>query len=93
MIACVLRGASAGLVGPIPAGLGVLEAVGTAVLSAHMPAAQALAAILAYRALYFFAPLAVAGVAFGATELLWKRRGAGHNPPDAPAPVLPHPHR
>ncbi|RKJ96814.1 lysylphosphatidylglycerol synthase transmembrane domain-containing protein [Alicycliphilus denitrificans] len=92
-LACVLLGAIAGLVSRIPAGLGVLEAVGTAVLSAHMPAAQALAAILAYRALYFFAPLAVAGVAFGATELLWKRQGAGHNPPNAPAPVLPHPHR
>ncbi|RYF24887.1 MAG: UPF0104 family protein [Comamonadaceae bacterium] len=73
-LATVLLGAIAGLISRIPAGLGVLEAVGTAVLSAYMPATQALAAILAYRTLYFFAPLAVAALAFGATELFWRRR-------------------
>ncbi|RYF27203.1 MAG: UPF0104 family protein [Comamonadaceae bacterium] len=73
-LATVLLGAIAGLISRIPAGLGVLEAVGTAVLSAYMPATEALAAILAYRTLYFFAPLAVAALAFGATELFWRRR-------------------
>lgn len=75
-LATVLLGAIAGLISRIPAGLGVLEAVGTAVLSAYMPATQALAAILAYRALYFFAPLGVAALAFGATELFWRRKSA-----------------
>lgn len=73
-LATVLLGAIAGLISRIPAGLGVLEAVATAVLSAYMPPAQALAAVLAYRMLYFFAPLGLAVLAFGATELLWKRR-------------------
>ena len=73
-LATVLLGAIAGLISRIPAGLGVLEAVGVAVLSAYMPAPQALAAILAYRTLYFFAPLVVAAVAFGATEMLWRKR-------------------
>ncbi len=73
-LATVLLGAIAGLVSRIPAGLGVLEAVATAVLSAYMPPTQALAAVLAYRMLYFFAPLGVAALAFGATELFWKRR-------------------
>lgn len=82
-LATVLLGAIAGLISRIPAGLGVLEAVGTAVLSAYMPATQALAAILAYRTLYFFAPLVVAALAFGATELWWKRR---HAPGDGAAP-------
>lgn len=74
-LATVLLGAVAGLISRIPAGLGVLEAVGTAVLSAYMPAPQALAAILAYRTLYFFAPLAVAAIAFGAVELRWRNKG------------------
>ena len=75
-LATVLLGAIAGLISRIPAGLGVLEAVGVAVLSAYMPAPQALAAVLAYRTLYFFAPLVLAAVAFGATELWWRQRPA-----------------
>ncbi|WP_313071635.1 YbhN family protein [Melaminivora sp.] len=73
-LATVLLGAVAGLVSRIPAGLGVLEAVGTAVLSAHMPVSAALAVVLAFRALYYLAPLAVAALALLATELLWRRR-------------------
>ncbi|MBB6560912.1 uncharacterized membrane protein YbhN (UPF0104 family) [Acidovorax soli] len=73
-LATVLLGAVAGLISRIPAGLGVLEAVGTAVLSAYMPAPQALAAILAYRTLYFFAPLALAALAFGVVELRWRSK-------------------
>ncbi len=72
-LATVLLGAVAGLVSRIPAGLGVLEAVGTAVLSAYLPASHALAVILAFRALYYLAPLAVAALALLATELLWRR--------------------
>lgn len=81
-LATVLLGAVAGLISRIPAGLGVLEAVGTAVLSAYMPAPQALAAILAYRTLYFFAPLAVAALAFGVVELRWRKGGTS-----TPAPA------
>lgn len=80
-LATILLGAIAGLISRIPAGLGVLEAVGTTVLSAYMPPPQALAAVLAYRALYFFAPLAVAALAFGATEIWWRKRAATAPPP------------
>lgn len=73
-LATVLLGAVAGLVSRIPAGLGVLEAVGTAVLSGYLPASQALAVVLAFRALYYLAPLAVAALALLATELLWRRQ-------------------
>lgn len=74
-LATVLLGAIAGLISRIPAGLGVLEAVGTAVLSAYIPVPQALAAILAYRSLYFFAPLVFAALAFGLVELRWRNQG------------------
>jgi len=85
-LATVLLGAVAGLISRIPAGLGVLEAVGTAVLAAYMPVSQALAVILAFRALYYLAPLAVAALALLATELLWRRR----DPPQAGAtPAAP----
>ncbi|GKS98556.1 lysylphosphatidylglycerol synthase domain-containing protein [Acidovorax sp. SUPP3434] len=73
-LATVLLGAVAGLISRIPAGLGVLEAVGVAVLSAYLPAPQALASVLAYRTLYFFLPLGLAALAFGGVELLGRRR-------------------
>lgn len=72
-LATVLLGAVAGLVSRIPAGLGVLEAVGTAVLAVHLPVSQALAVVLAFRAVYYFAPLAPAALALLATELWWRR--------------------
>lgn len=44
----------------IPGGIGVLEAIFVLVLGARVPAAQLIAALLVYRALYYWAPLAVA---------------------------------
>jgi len=89
-LATILLGAVAGVISRIPAGLGVLEAVGTAVLSAYMPAPQALAAVLAYRALYFFAPLAMAALAFAATEIWWRRRAATPDRSPSTAPEAVH---
>ncbi|GKT15714.1 lysylphosphatidylglycerol synthase domain-containing protein [Acidovorax sp. SUPP2522] len=83
-LATVLLGAVAGLISRIPAGLGVLEAVGVAVLSAYLPAPQALASVLAYRTLYFFLPLGLAALAFGGVELLGRRRPQAE-PPGAAA--------
>ena len=76
-LATVLLGAVAGLVLRVPAGLGVLEAVGVALL-AHGALGQdkVLAALLAYRALYYFLPLVLAAVAFGVAELRWRRSEA-----------------
>ncbi|MES2189795.1 MAG: lysylphosphatidylglycerol synthase domain-containing protein [Pseudomonadota bacterium] len=56
---CVLLAASiAGVVIPVPGGLGVLEAVYLALLSGSVPQGRLMGAILAYRALYYMVPLA-----------------------------------
>lgn len=69
-LATVLLGAVAGLVLRIPAGLGVLEAVGVALLTTDtLGQDKVLAALLAYRALYYFGPLVLAALAFGVGEL------------------------
>lgn len=70
----VLLGAVAGLVLRVPAGLGVLEAVGVALLATDaLGQEQVLAALLAYRALYYFGPLVFAAVALGVAELRWRQ--------------------
>ncbi|WP_010462421.1 lysylphosphatidylglycerol synthase transmembrane domain-containing protein [Acidovorax radicis] len=74
-LATVLLGAVAGLVLRVPAGLGVLEAVGVALLAADtLGQEEVLAALLAYRALYYFGPLVLAAAAFGVTELRWRQQ-------------------
>ena len=76
-LATVLLGAVAGLVLRVPAGLGVLEAVGVALLATDaLRQEQVLAALLAYRALYYFGPLVLAAVALGVAELRWRQRPA-----------------
>lgn len=52
----------------IPAGLGVMEAVFIAVLSAGVPDPRILAALLAWRAVYYLAPLLLATVFYAAFE-------------------------
>lgn len=74
-LATVLLGAVAGLVLRVPAGLGVLEAVGVALLTTEtLGQEEVLAAILAYRALYYFGPLVLAGIGFGVDELRWRQQ-------------------
>jgi len=76
-LATVLLGAVAGLVLRVPAGLGVLEAVGVALLTTDaLGQEQVLAALLAYRALYYFGPLVLAAFALGVAELRWRQRPA-----------------
>ncbi|MCC7549282.1 MAG: UPF0104 family protein [Burkholderiales bacterium] len=57
-----LAAAIAGAVAHVPAGLGVLEGVFIALLGHAVSASEILAALLAYRAVYYLAPLGVAGV-------------------------------
>lgn len=61
VLAVLLVAAVAGVVTHVPAGLGVLEAVFIAMLGHRVPVAELLAALLAYRLLYYLAPLALAG--------------------------------
>ncbi|MEO5882297.1 MAG: lysylphosphatidylglycerol synthase domain-containing protein [Caldimonas sp.] len=56
----LLIAAVAGVIAHVPAGLGVLEAVFIALLSHRVPQGELLAALLAYRAIYYLAPLALA---------------------------------
>ena len=86
-LATVLMGAVAGLVLRVPAGLGVLEAVGVALLATDaLRQEQVLAALLAYRALYYFGPLVLAAVAFGVAELRWRQQAADEAPQESTAP-------
>ncbi|RZL64471.1 MAG: UPF0104 family protein [Variovorax sp.] len=76
VLAVLLVAAVAGVITHVPAGLGVLEAVFVALLSHQMAQGKLLGALLAYRALYYLLPLAVATVAFLVTELRAKRLAA-----------------
>ncbi len=64
--AVLLVAAIAGVITHVPAGLGVLEAVFIALLAHRLPEAELLAALIAYRAIYYLAPLALGGL------LLWR---------------------
>lgn len=69
VLAVLLIAAVAGVVAHIPAGLGVLEAVFLALLSHRAGQGELMAALLAYRALYYLAPLALATIVFATTGM------------------------
>jgi len=73
VLTTLLVAAVAGVITHVPAGLGVLEAVFVALLSHRAPAAPLVAALLAYRAVYYLAPLALAALAYLRAELRWRR--------------------
>jgi uncharacterized membrane protein YbhN (UPF0104 family) len=58
----------------VPGGLGVFEAVYLSVFEGQVPGAQLLAALLAFRALYYLVPLALAAALHVAIELSARRR-------------------
>jgi len=64
VLGTLLVGAVAGVLAHVPAGLGVLEAVFVALLSDYAPAPTLVAAVLAYRALYYLVPLIIAGAVY-----------------------------
>lgn len=64
VLGALLLAAVAGVLTHVPAGLGVLEAVFLTVLSGRVTQHELLAALLAYRALYYLAPLALAAAVF-----------------------------
>lgn len=90
VLAALLVAAVAGVLTHVPAGLGVLEAVFVALLSERVGDGPLLAALLAYRAVYYLLPLAVASLAYLLVETRSRRPGArpGDAPP-APAPAPP----
>lgn len=68
VLAVLMTSALALAVVDVPAGLGVTETVFLAMLGSQLPANQLLAAMLAYRAIYFLAPLLVALAVYLALE-------------------------
>ena len=73
VLAVFLVAAVAGVITHVPGGLGVLEAVFLALLSHRLPQDRLLGALLAYRAIYYLLPLAIATLAYLATELRARR--------------------
>ena len=77
VLGVLLIAAVAGVIAHVPAGLGVLEAVFIALLSHRIPQAELLAALLAYRALYYLMPLVLALGLFVKLEVGTKRLREG----------------
>ncbi len=75
-LGALLIGAVAGLVSRVPAGLGVLEAVFIAVLSPPLGHSALIAAVLCYRAMYYWIPLAVATAVYLLMEMNAKKLAA-----------------
>lgn len=73
VVSVLLLAAVAGVITHIPAGLGVLEAVFVALLSHLMPRHELLAALVAYRVVYYIAPLLAATVLYGLMEARARR--------------------
>ncbi|WPC66404.1 lysylphosphatidylglycerol synthase domain-containing protein [Rhodoferax ferrireducens] len=69
----LLVAAVASVIAHVPAGLGVLEAVFIALLSHQLPTHELLAALLAYRLIYYLAPLTLAAVLYLVAETRAKK--------------------
>ena len=68
VLAVLLLAAIAGVVTHVPAGLGVIEAVFVACLGDQLPPPTLLAALLAYRGVYYLIPLALATAGYALSE-------------------------
>lgn len=80
VLGALLASSVAGVITHIPAGLGVLEAVFLSLLAGAYPTNQLLAALLAYRAVFYLGPLMIAGAAYLALELSARRHKAQARP-------------
>ena len=63
----------AGILSQLPGGIGVFESVLVVLLRPFIPAPEVLGALIAYRAVYYLAPFAVASVALAAFEFRCRR--------------------
>lgn len=69
VVSVLLLAGIAGVITHIPAGLGVLEAVFVALLSHQVPQPALLAGLVAYRVVYYLAPLGLAALVYGVMEV------------------------
>jgi uncharacterized membrane protein YbhN (UPF0104 family) len=77
----MLLAALAGVLTHVPAGIGVLEAVFVALLAHRAPTHQLLAALLAYRLMYYLAPLVLALLLYLLSEIFLKKPGSPQQAP------------
>lgn len=80
VVGVLLVASVAGVIARVPAGLGVLEAVFVVVLSHQLPKHEVLAALLAYRGIYYLAPLTLAVTLYLVAEIRAKKIGASTRP-------------
>ena len=69
LLAIYLAGFAGGMLSGIPGGVGLLDSVLLLGLSAYMPPASAIGAILLYRVIYYLIPAAVGALCFGVHEI------------------------
>lgn len=81
VVSVLLLAAVAGVITHVPAGLGVLEAVFVALLSHQMPQPAILAALVAYRVVYYLAPLCIAAVVYLVMEARAKKLASASKDP------------
>jgi glycosyltransferase 2 family protein len=85
-LAVLMAASIIGVLAPIPAGLGLLEAVYLMLLSGTVPQDTLMGALLAYRALYYLLPLAGGLLLyFGLESALGRRSASGRRPLEGPA--------
>jgi glycosyltransferase 2 family protein len=70
-----LLGQIAGVISNVPGGLGVFETVMLLLLSPLVPSAKVFGVVIAYRGIYYLAPLCVAVVLLGLCELKQRLEG------------------
>jgi hypothetical protein len=85
VLAVFLLSSIAGAATHIPAGLGVTEAVFISLLGSRMPHHELLAAILAYRGIYYLGPLILASLLYVGLEARARRIGLSDLPDAAGA--------
>jgi len=73
VLTVLLMSVMATLIVRVPGGVGVLETVFVALLAYRVPQGQLLAALLAYRGLYYLLPLMLATLGYGITEFRARR--------------------
>ena len=75
LLAIYLAGFAGGMFSGLPGGIGVLDTVLLLGLSAYMPPASAIGAILLYRVLYYLIPAALGAILFAAHEIWATTKG------------------
>jgi glycosyltransferase 2 family protein len=84
VLSIYLAGFASGLFSGLPGGVGVFDSVLLLGLSAYLPPAEALGAILLFRVMYFLAPACLAGLCYAGHELWVHALAPGKAPGKAP---------